>query len=104
MNLLRKARLIDKVSVNEVLLELSKVYEIHLGKKRKLSKIPNKVLKLAESLEMNIFPKKLRSQGIDLSCTINQISNKRYPSPCHRHNPFLLHMLLYLYAALIAPE
>jgi transposase len=61
LNLLRKAKLVEKVSVNEVLLELSKVYEIHLGEKRKLSEIPNKVLKLAESLDMNIFPTKLRS-------------------------------------------
>lgn len=35
LNLLRKAKLVDKVSVDEVLLELSKVYEIHLGGKRK---------------------------------------------------------------------
>jgi len=61
LNLLRKAKLVEKVSVNEVLLELSKVYEIHLGEKRKLSEIPNKVMKLAESLDMDIFPKKLRS-------------------------------------------
>jgi len=61
LNLLRKAELLEKVSVNEVLLELSKVYEIHLGEKRKLSEIPNKVMKLAESLDMDIFPKKLRS-------------------------------------------
>jgi len=61
LNLLRKAKLVEKVSVNEVLLELSKVYEIHLGDKRKLSEIPNKVMKLAESLDMDIFPKKLRS-------------------------------------------
>ncbi len=61
LNLLRKAELVDKISVNEVLLELSKVYEIHLGEKRKLSETPDKVLKLADSLELNIFPKKLRS-------------------------------------------
>ena len=61
LNLLRKAKLVDKVSVNEVLLELSKVYEIHLGEKRKLSEITDKVIKLAESLELNIFPTKLQS-------------------------------------------
>lgn len=61
LNLLRKAKLVDKVSVNEVLLEFSKVYEIHLGEKRKLSEIPDKVLKLTDSLGLNIFPKKLRS-------------------------------------------
>jgi len=58
---LRKAKLVEKVSVNEVLLELSKVYEINLGEKRKLSEIPNKVMKLANSLGIDIFPKKLRS-------------------------------------------
>jgi len=61
LNLLRKAKIVEKVSVNEVLLELSKVYEIYLGEKRKFSEIPNKVIKLAESFEMDIFPKKLRS-------------------------------------------
>jgi transposase len=48
-------------SQENILLELSKVSEIHLGEKRKLSEIPNKVLKLAESFEMDIFPKRLRS-------------------------------------------
>lgn len=57
-NLLRKGKLVDKVSVNEVLLELSKVYEIHLGDKRILSEIPDKVMRLADSLELNISPKK----------------------------------------------
>ncbi len=47
-------------------MELSKVYEIHLGEKTKLSEIPDKVIKLAESLGMNIFPKKLRSKGSNL--------------------------------------
>ena len=61
LNLLRKNDLVSKVSVNEVLLELSKVYEIHIGKKKKLSEIPDKVLKLAQSLGLDIFPKKLRS-------------------------------------------
>jgi transposase len=61
LNLLRKAKLVDKVSVNEVLLEFSKVYEMHIDEKRKLSEIPNKVEKLAESFGMDIFPKKLRS-------------------------------------------
>lgn len=59
--LITKNKLVDKVSVNQVLMELSKVYEIHLGEKRKLSEIPDKVMKLAESLGLNIFPKKLRS-------------------------------------------
>lgn len=61
LNLIRKKELTDKISVNEVLLELSKVYEIHLGEKKKLSEIPEKVTKLTETLELNIFPKKPRS-------------------------------------------
>ena len=61
LNLLRKNDLVSKVSVNEVLLEFSKVYEIHIGKKKKLSEIPDKVMKLAKSLGLDIFPKKLGS-------------------------------------------
>jgi hypothetical protein len=34
---------------------------MHIDEKRKLSEIPNKVEKLAESFGMDIFPKKLRS-------------------------------------------
>ncbi len=59
LNLLRKAKLVEKVSVNEVLLQFSKVYEIHLGEKRKLTEIPKKVIELEESLGIDIFPKKL---------------------------------------------
>ncbi|MDH5415451.1 MAG: transposase [Flavobacteriaceae bacterium] len=61
LNLLRKNNLVSKVSVNEVLLEFSKVYEIHIGKKKKLSEIPDKVVKLAKSLGLDIFPKNLGS-------------------------------------------
>jgi len=61
LNLLRKNDLVSKVSVNEVLLEFSKVYEIHIGKKKKLSEIPDKVMKLAKSLGLDIFPKNLGS-------------------------------------------
>lgn len=59
LNLLQKAKLVEKVSVNEVLLELSKVYEIHLGEKRKLSEISNKIIKIVESLGLDNFPKKI---------------------------------------------
>lgn len=61
LKLLRKNELIGKISVSEVLLELSKVYEVHLGEKKKLSEVPERVKKLAESLELNIFPKNLGS-------------------------------------------
>jgi transposase len=58
---LKEKGLGGKVSVAEVLLELSKVYEINMGVKKKLSEIPEKVEKLANLLELDIFPKKLGS-------------------------------------------
>ena len=61
LNILRRNGFVGKVSVNEVLLELSKVYEIHFGKKKKINEIPKRVTKLAESLKLNIFPKKMGS-------------------------------------------
>lgn len=59
LKILKKKDLIDKWSVKEVLLELSKVYEITLGEKKKLSEIPEKVLKMEKLLGVDIFPKKL---------------------------------------------
>jgi hypothetical protein len=58
--MLKEKDLVGKISVGEVLLELSKVYEITIGEKKKLSEIP-KSEKLADLLELDIFPKKLRS-------------------------------------------
>ena len=57
LNLLRKNELNDKVSVNEALMELSKIYTIHNGKKRVLSAIPKKVETLVKVLGVNINPK-----------------------------------------------
>ena len=54
---LKEKKLIKKVSVNEVLIEMSKVYEVHIGNKKKFSAIPNKVEKLIDTLGVNIFPK-----------------------------------------------
>ena len=61
LKMLKEKDLVGKVSVGEVLLELSKVYEITIGEKKKLSEIPKRVEKLADLLELDIFPKKLRS-------------------------------------------
>jgi transposase len=61
LKLLKEKDLVGKVSVGEVLLEFSKVYEITTGEKKKLSEIPKRVEKLADLLELDIFPKKLRS-------------------------------------------
>ncbi|HII14171.1 MAG TPA: transposase [Nanoarchaeota archaeon] len=54
---LKEKKLVSKISVNEVLLELSKVYEIHLGNRKKFSEVPHKVEKLVAALEVDIFPK-----------------------------------------------
>ena len=61
LKMLKEKDLVGKVSVGEVLLEFSKVYEITIGEKKKLSEIPKRVEKLADLLELDIFPKKLRS-------------------------------------------
>jgi hypothetical protein len=42
-------------------MEFSKVYEITIGEKKKLSEIPKRVENSADLLELDIFPKKLRS-------------------------------------------
>lgn len=57
LNILRKNKLNDKVSVNEALMELSKIYIINDGQKQILSAIPKKVETLANVLGVNINPK-----------------------------------------------
>jgi transposase len=57
LNLLRKKKLTDKISVNEALLELSKIYKIQTGNTTKLNTIPAKAEKLANTLGVNIIPK-----------------------------------------------
>lgn len=61
LKMLKEKDLVGKVSVGETLLELSKVYEVTIGEKKKFSEIPKRVGKLADMLELDIFPKKLRS-------------------------------------------
>jgi len=54
--------LIGKISVNEVLNELSKVYLMqYCDDKELLSEIPKKAEKLEDILGFDIFPKSLRS-------------------------------------------
>jgi transposase len=62
LEMLRRKGLTGKVSVNELLFELSKVYLISYsdGKKR-LSDIPAKAERLEKSLGIELFPKNLRS-------------------------------------------
>lgn len=54
LNLIKEKELTNKISVNEVLLELSKVYEICYDNKRKLGPIPERVNRLTENLGINI--------------------------------------------------
>lgn len=61
LNMLKEKNLSDKISVNELLLELSKVYQISLGQKKSLNSIPAKVEKLISILKLDINPKSLGS-------------------------------------------
>lgn len=62
LEILRKKELVGKISVNEVLLELSKVYLINYGDgKMKLSEIPAKADKISKLFDVELFPKILRS-------------------------------------------
>lgn len=54
LNLIKEKELTNKISVNEVLLELSKVYEICYDNKRKLGPIPERVNRLTENLGITI--------------------------------------------------
>ena len=59
---IRKKGLTGKISVKELLFELSKVYLVNYSDGRKmLSEIPERVEKLAQTFELDIFPKTLRS-------------------------------------------
>lgn len=62
LEILRKEELVGKISVNEVLLELSKVYLVNYGDgKMKLSDIPAKSDKISKLFDFELFPKILRS-------------------------------------------
>jgi transposase len=61
-NLLRRADLNAKTSVNEVLLELSKTYlACYNNGQQHLTEIPAKAERLENAFQTNIFPKTLRS-------------------------------------------
>jgi len=62
LNLLKQKNLIGKISPNELLFELSKVYLIYYSDQEKsLSEIPAKAEKMNNILELNLFPKTLGS-------------------------------------------
>lgn len=54
LNLIKEKELTNKISVNEVLLELSKVYEICYDNKMKLGPIPERVTRLTKNLGITI--------------------------------------------------
>jgi transposase len=58
LNLLRQRGLVGKMSVGEVLFELSKVYLVYYSDgEKKLSEIPRKAEEINDLLELNLFPK-----------------------------------------------
>lgn len=61
LRLLKRKGLTGKMSANEVLLELSKVYQISINGKKSLCEIPAKVEELIKLLDIDINPKKLGS-------------------------------------------
>ena len=63
LNKLLKLNLSNKLSVKDVLLELSKVYAIELNDRIIVSEIPKKAQQLANlfNLDIELFPKKVRS-------------------------------------------
>ena len=61
LNILKDRKVNGKLSVNEVLTELSRVYLITMGARRVLSEITKKAGDIGELLGMNLFPKILRS-------------------------------------------
>ncbi len=59
---MRKEELVGKISVNEVSLELSKIYLVNYGDgKMKLSDIPAKTDKISKLFDFELFPKIPRS-------------------------------------------
>lgn len=62
LDILKQKNLTGKMSVREVLFELSKVYLIYYNDgEKKLSEIPAKAEKIEKMLNLNLFPKTLRS-------------------------------------------
>jgi len=64
MSMLREEKMLDKISVEDLLLCLSKVFLIDFGHKRVLSEIPKGVEDLVKALGLkfdDLFPKNLRS-------------------------------------------
>jgi len=54
LNIIKEKKLTHKISVNEVLLELSRIYEVSYDNKKKLGPIPERVSKLMKNLGINL--------------------------------------------------
>lgn len=62
LELLRRHQLIGKISVNELLFELSKIYLVRYDDNRVLlSEVPKKAERFEEMFDIKLFPKSLRS-------------------------------------------
>ena len=61
MNILKDMKVNEKLSVNEVLTELSRVYLITMGARNVLSEITKKASDIEKIMGMKLFPKILRS-------------------------------------------
>jgi len=58
MSIIKKAELTNKLSVNELLLELSRIYlQEYTDGKKVYTEIPKKVEKIISELKINILPK-----------------------------------------------
>lgn len=61
LRMLKEKKLSGKLSVGEVLMELSKAYQISLGEQKKLSAVPSKTGKIMRIFGLDINPKTLPS-------------------------------------------
>jgi hypothetical protein len=61
LRVLKEKKLSGKLSVGEVLMELSKAYQLSLGESKKLSAIPAKTEKIMGLFGLDINPKMLPS-------------------------------------------
>lgn len=61
LNILKDKGINRKISVKEVLLELSRVYAIEMGRRNTLSEIPKKAEEIEKLLGIKLFPKIISS-------------------------------------------
>ncbi len=61
LNILKDKGINGKISVKEVLLELSRVYAIEMRRRKTLSELPKRAEEIENLLGVKLFPKILRS-------------------------------------------